>query len=1018
MTRVPPIDSFSDAGEKPSSCLGEIVVQDVVFAYPAAPTFNICNGYTLHIKAGQQCALSGPSGSGKSTIINLMERFYDPQSGTIHLDGKDIRQLNLKWLRSMLGLVGQEPVLFEGTVADNIKYGKLMQATMEEVEEAAKVADAHNFITSVLSDGYETNVGQGGGRLSGGQKQRVAIARAMIKKPEVLLLDEATSALDSAAEKAVQAALDKIRETKKRTTITIAHRLTTIRHSEQIAVVNKGRIVESGTWEELMLLENGIFRELAAKQEKAAEEDAKLLDSGDAQPLPSGSSSNGSSKKGLLKLKSAIGHVRLEQRFVDKSTSIVEEHRKAKGDSNKSSLSATVDSLKKSNDLRVGGVGVNGVRAGQMASLNGSRDPAHDAVKVPVNVSARLAELQDPGDTRLYYIGLLGSLVTGGMKPVTQLFTLLLITALTLPDPDDGWSATLFWSFITIGTSAVLLVANVAEAYCFGTAGEHLTRNLRHAMMKKLMTMDVGYFDHSENSAGELTMFLAEKVARVSALSGKRLADVAKLSFHSIATFAIVFAVGHWKFALVCIGFLPINVICFVGIMMGMGMIPEPPPKEETDEDILAEEKEAKEKGLKPKPRDKSAGQIIGEVVLGIRTLASFNAEVLFYEQFETQIVKKQASQIKGLPPKAIFAGASYGVMTMLIGVQMYIGNKMLQGGWLGNPNPGTIDPYTENCVFDTKFFLYVFVPLMVIFSLIQTAGMMAGQMADVGAARIAAAELFDRIDQPSGPRDVTSTKGDQLREGIKGDIVVNEVIFAYPTRIEFPVCNGYSIAIKAGQVCALCGPSGSGKSTIINLIERFYDPLFGTILLDGADITSYNLKWLRGQLGLVGQEPVLFQGTVSHNIAYGAYSKGVEVSQAEIEEAAKSANAHAFILDSLGNGYQTDVGLRGGKLSGGQKQRVAIARALVRKPSIMLLDEATSALDNTSEKIVQEALDLMMAKQKKTTITIAHRLSTIRHADIIAVVNRGKIAEKGNHDSLMHARGIYFGLVQAQAGH
>jgi len=270
-----------------------------------------------------------------------------------------------------------------------------------------------------------------------------------------------------------------------------------------------------------------------------------------------------------------------------------------------------------------------------------------------------------------------------------------------------------------------------------------------------------------------------------------------------------------------------------------------------------------------------------------------------------------------------------------------------------------------------------------------------------------------------SAPRDVTKTTGDVLPDGIKGDVLVSDVIFAYPTRMEFPICNGYNLSVKAGQVCALCGPSGSGKSTIINLIERFYDPIFGTIKIDGHDITHLNLKWLRSQVGLVGQEPVLFQGTVAQNIAYGAYSKGEgEVPRSDIEEAAKSANAHQFILESLGEGYETDVGLRGGKLSGGQKQRVAIARALVRKPSIMLLDEATSALDNTSEKIVQEALDMMMAKQKKTTLTIAHRLSTIREADVIAVVNKGKITEKGNHEELMQKGGIYFGLVQAQAGH
>eukprot|EP00325_Prymnesiales_sp_UTEX-LB-985_P007146 CAMPEP_0174697474 /NCGR_PEP_ID=MMETSP1094-20130205/3329_1 /TAXON_ID=156173 /ORGANISM="Chrysochromulina brevifilum, Strain UTEX LB 985" /LENGTH=219 /DNA_ID=CAMNT_0015894465 /DNA_START=81 /DNA_END=740 /DNA_ORIENTATION=- len=214
---------------------------------------------------------------------------------------------------------------------------------------------------------------------------------------------------------------------------------------------------------------------------------------------------------------------------------------------------------------------------------------------------------------------------------------------------------------------------------------------------------------------------------------------------------------------------------------------------------------------------------------------------------------------------------------------------------------------------------------------------------------------------------------------------------------------------VEAGQTVALCGPSGSGKSTVIALIERFYDPQSGVVMLDGIDIKSLNVKWLRSQLGLVAQEPVLFSGSISDNIGYGKDG----VTQEEIVEAAKMANAHTFITQNTGEGYDTDVGIRGSKLSGGQKQRVAIARAIVRKPAVLLLDEATSALDNESERIVQAALDEIMAKQKRTTIVIAHRLSTIRNADQIAVVNGGRIVEKGSHEDLLsNADGLYFKLV------
>lgn len=206
-------------------------------------------------------ALVGESGSGKSTVVSLIERFYDPQEGAVLLDGVDIKTLNLQWLRSQIGLVSQEPVLFNMTVADNIRYGR-PQASMEEVVAAAKAANAHGFIEA-LPEGYHTRLGEGSIQLSGGQKQRVAIARAVVKDPKVLLLDEATSALDAESERIVQDALDRLMVG--RTTVVIAHRLSTVRDADAIAVVYKGRIVEQGTHTEL-LEKGGSYARLVAHQ--------------------------------------------------------------------------------------------------------------------------------------------------------------------------------------------------------------------------------------------------------------------------------------------------------------------------------------------------------------------------------------------------------------------------------------------------------------------------------------------------------------------------------------------------------------------------------------------------------------------------------------------------------------------------------------------------------------------------------------------------------------------------------
>ena len=230
--REPAIDSAGDGGERPARCSGAIAFKDVTFAYPTRPDVPIFRNFSLRVGAGQTVALVGESGGGKSTVISLLTRFYDPEGGVVELDGMDVRSLNVSWLRSQIGLVSQEPVLFNATIGENIAYGKA-GATQAEIEAAARAANAHDFIAG-FPQGYSTTVGDKGAQLSGGQKQRVAIARALIRDPTVLLLDEATSALDTESERVVQAALDALLRDKARTTVVIAHRLSTIRDADSL----------------------------------------------------------------------------------------------------------------------------------------------------------------------------------------------------------------------------------------------------------------------------------------------------------------------------------------------------------------------------------------------------------------------------------------------------------------------------------------------------------------------------------------------------------------------------------------------------------------------------------------------------------------------------------------------------------------------------------------------------------------------------------------------------------------
>eukprot|EP00463_Aulacantha_scolymantha_P003240 TRINITY_DN404_c0_g1_i1.p1 TRINITY_DN404_c0_g1~~TRINITY_DN404_c0_g1_i1.p1 ORF type:complete len:318 (-),score=40.82 TRINITY_DN404_c0_g1_i1:175-1128(-) len=261
--RVSLIDSSSERGLKPSTCKGKLELKGVHFSYPTRIDDLVFKNFNLKIEAGQTVALVGETGGGKSTVISLIERFYDPTKGCVLLDDVDLKEINVKWLREKIGLVSQEPVLFMTSIMDNIKFGK-RNATEEEVHVAAKKANIHEFVMS-LKDGYGTDVGNRGVMISGGQKQRIAIARAIIKDPEILLLDEATSALDSASEKVVQAALDSLLNSKRRTTIIVAHRLSTVQNADSLAVIYEGRIVEKGTHSELFSIPNGYYAKLCRR---------------------------------------------------------------------------------------------------------------------------------------------------------------------------------------------------------------------------------------------------------------------------------------------------------------------------------------------------------------------------------------------------------------------------------------------------------------------------------------------------------------------------------------------------------------------------------------------------------------------------------------------------------------------------------------------------------------------------------------------------------------------------------
>jgi ATP-binding cassette subfamily B (MDR/TAP) protein 1 len=382
------------------------------------------------------------------------------------------------------------------------------------------------------------------------------------------------------------------------------------------------------------------------------------------------------------------------------------------------------------------------------------------------------------------------------------------------------------------------------------------------------------------------------------------------------------------------------------------------------------------------------AGSVAEEVISCIRTVVAFGGE-----DKEAQRYQVELNKAKAVGKKKSFSSGSVLFVTFFIMFSIdalafwFSGYLVREGASAG------------------KVMTTFFAVLIGAFSL----GTLAPNAEAINEARGAALRVFAIQDRKSAIDSLSDEGEKPAEETVKGNIEFRNVQFSYPARPDIEVMRNLSLVVNQGETVALVGPSGCGKSTVIQLVQRFYDPAEGQVLVDGHDVKKLNVHWLRKHIGVVSQEPILFATTIMENIRYG----NEDVTEEQIRQAARQANAHDFIMN-LPQKYNTLVGERGAQLSGGQKQRIAIARALVRNPKILLLDEATSALDAESEKVVQSALD--RARQGRTTIVVAHRLSTIRNATSIASIVSGEVIEKGTHSELMERKDVYYELVMAQA--
>ncbi|CDW54497.1 Multidrug resistance protein 1 [Trichuris trichiura] len=860
----PSIDSSSRLGLHPNNVEGHVEFHNVTFSYPLRPEFQVLKSLSFVIAAGQRIAIVGESGSGKSTVVNLLLRFYDCTKGAIYIDGFNLKVFNVHALRSMIGVVSQEPVLFDGTVEENIQLGKL-DATLEEIKNAAVLANAFNFV-SALPQGFGTRVGERGVQLSGGQKQRIAIARALVRNPKILLLDEATSALDTESEGVVQEALCQAQ--KNRTTIAIAHRLSTIKDYDKIFVLKNGIIQEQGSHEELMQ-QRAIYYSMVLAQQ--IEENA-------ITPSEQSDSSYDSSEQ----QESCIS----EQCY---------------------------DAKEKQKVLSIG-----------FWSIVGSSKK----------------------NWHCLLFGSIGCLLSGTVMPAFSLF----------------FSQVFYVSFRPT-VSRRYACSGCSCAFCFGKAGEDLTLMLRVKLLENLLRQEVSYFDHANHSTGQICTRLATDVPNIRAV------NYPNVFIRHAVVIAFVFG---WKLALVVTILVPV-MICSSYLDMKIKM------RNQRRDDKLLE----------------NAGKVFTEAVQNIRCVQSLCRERHFHTWYCSYLTipfrRPVTSAFRASLRQAQFYALSFGFSQSVIFFMYAIAFRY--GGYLvgiGDMKP--LDVYRF-------FFALTF------------CGMSMGQAScfipDLAKARVSAASVF-RMIQAEPIIDSCSAIVNPHCIFTRW-FLMKGIHFAYPARPDVSIFRGLNLNVFANKTLAIVGPSGCGKSTIISLLQRFYDPNRGTIRYDDHSLKVLNLHHVRKSIGLVSQEPVLFNVTLRQNIVYGLEER---VPHSKVVEAAKLANIHEFIL-SLPLGYNTLAGERGLNLSGGQKQRIAIARALVRDPKILMFDEATSALDTESETVVQDAVE--KAQAGRTSILIAHRLSTVQNAHWIVVMKEGSIVEAGTHSQLVSKGGFYYNMIRMQ---
>ena len=524
---------------------------------------------------------------------------------------------------------------------------------------------------------------------------------------------------------------------------------------------------------------------------------------------------------------------------------------------------------------------------------------------------------------------------------------------------DYGHHTTLL--FICLGIVLLIIIGNTFRYMERMTASRikvDVVKNMRMDIFSSVTKLHIGYFN--DQRKGDLMSRFTNDMGEVEASVMNSLKSVMKEPITILVYIAVLFSISV-KLTLFTLILLPVTA----------GVVAE----------II--------KRLKKRARQsqESMGRIVNildETFSGMRVIMAFNARNFILKKIDDETSFHRKVNLSISRKNELSSPLSEVLGVIIVAVILYYGGNLVLGG------SGELEPEA-------------FMGFLVFYaSLIQPAKNFSNGITSLQKGTIAAERIFNVVDIQSA---IKSKPNAPDLKTFQSAITFKNVSFAYDTE---KVLKNINLTIEKGKTLALVGPSGGGKSTLADLVPRFYDPTEGEVLIDGISLKDYDLESIRQHIGVVTQESILFNDTIFNNIAFGM----PHVSEADVIQAAKIANAHDFISQTE-NGYQTFIGERGSKLSGGQRQRLSIARAVLKNPPILILDEATSALDSESEKLVQEALFNLM--KNRTSIVIAHRLSTIQHANEIVVIQNGEVAERGTHEQLNSANGLYRKSVSIQ---